>query len=696
MKLRTLLFIAAAVVVALVAGLAIFVATFDAERFRPEIVAAARRATGRELTLGGRLGLGLFPPRVEVEDVAFANAPWGTRPQMATIERFALELVLRPLVLERRLEVRSVELSGVDLLLETDAEGRGNWVLAPESPAPAETTPAPQPEAATAPVLPEVGAIALEAIALTWRNGKTGAVTQAAIERFSLERGGAGAKLDLAGRFRDTELTLSGETGRINDLLGSGGRWPIDLVAKAAGAQLALKGAIDRPRELQGVDLRIDASGASLADFSRLAGVSLPGTKDWSVGGRVTHGSDAVWSLLDFATKVGPSNLSGAAKLTLGGARPKLDAKLASSLLATQDLVGGTWGDPGRPAAPAAPSTPAAPAAPPAVSARGDRIFSDAPLPYDALARVDADVSLEIARLQVASATLGDVATTLALADGALDLALTKATLAGGGLTADVDLLTSKRSSSAKLQASGVNLGRLTSEMGISHIVTDGVMRAAADVQGAGDSLHGVMSSLTGRIDVDMGPAVLAASAHELARTELVRALLRGLVGGEQTRIECIVGRFDVSKGVARTRVLLAKTSQVDALGDGAIDFGRESIEVYVIPRRSVVSKGVNVDISVPLQVSGRLSSPKVSPSPIGTLQGTVGSVVPSLIKDKESPLALLLGDAGATPSLDCAQARAIAAGQAPPWQGSSLRDSLSPLEKPFEELKEGLKKLFR
>jgi uncharacterized protein involved in outer membrane biogenesis len=691
-KLRTLLLVAAAVVVALVVGLAIFVATFDAERFRPEIVAAAKRATGRELTLGGRLGLGLFPPRVEVEDVAFANAPWGTRPQMATIERFALELVLRPLVFERRLAVRSVELSGVDLLLETDAEGHGNWVLAPESPAPAEPTPEAEPEAETpsAPVLPEIDSIALEAIALTWRDGKTGAVTQAGLDHFSLERGGAGTKLDLAARFRDTALTLAGETGPLHALDGSAGAWPIDLVAKAAGAQLSVKGTIDRPRELQGVDLRVDASGASLADLSPLAGVALPGTKDWSVGGRVTHGSDEVWSVLDFVTKVGPSNLSGTAKLALGGARPKLEAKLVSSLFATQDLLGGEWGDPGKTAVPAAPAAPAA------VSPRGDRLFSDAPLPYDALARIDADVALEIARLQPGSATLGDVATTLTLADGALDLSLTKATLAGGSLTADVDLLSSKRTLSAKLQASAVNVGTLTSEMGISRIVSDGVTRMDADVQGAGASLHDVMSSLTGRFNMDMGPAVLAASAQDLARTELVRALLRGLIGGEQTRIECLVGRFDVSKGVARTRVLLAKTNQVDALGDGAIDLGRESIELYVIPRRGVVSKGVNVEVSVPLRVSGRLTAPKVSPSPIGTLQGTVGSVVPSLVKDKESPLALLLGDAGSTPSLDCAQARAIAAGQAPPWQGSSLRDSLSPLEKPFEDLKEGLKKLFR
>jgi len=697
-KLRTWLLAAAALVVLLVAGLAIFVATFDAERFRPEIVAAAKRATGRELTLGP-LQLGLLPLRVEARQVAFANAPWGTRPQMATIERFELEVALRPLLLERRVEVRRIELSGVDLLLETNASGAGNWELAPEgAPATAEpdtTEPSAAEKTGAETIPPQVNSITLAAISLAYRDGRTGAETRVRLDRLSLARADGATAIDLAARYRATDVTLTGRTGPLATLGQPGARFPIDLTAKAAGAELTLAGAIDDTRALQGVDLRFDARGGDLADLSRLAGVALPVTKGWSLGGRVTHGSDAVWSLLDLVTKVGPSNLSGSATVMTGGTRPKLEAKLSSTLLATQDLVGGGFGDPGLPAS-EAPAAPVADATAPPAPSRSGRIFSDAPLPYAALERADADVSLEIARLQVRDATISDVASTLRIEAGVLDFALTRAALAGGGVSADVDVVAAKQQLSAKLRGSGLGLGTLVGDLGFARVLRDGTTALDLDVEGHGASLHEVVRHLGGRATIEVGPAVLAASADELARTELVRALLRGLVGGEQTRIECVVGRFDVSGGIARTRVLFAKTNLVDALGDGALDLGSENVELYVIPRRGVVTKGVNLDLSVPLRVSGPLTSPKVAPSPIGTLQGTVGSVVPGLLKESGSPLTLLLGDAGSTPALDCAQARAIAAGQKPPWGGGSLRDTLKPLEKPLEDLKDKLKQLFR
>lgn len=697
MKLRTLLLTAAALLAILVVGLVLFVMSFDVERFRPEIIAAAKRATGRELTLGGPLRLGLVPLRIEAERVAFANASWGSRPEMATIERFALELALRPLLLERRLVVRQVQLSGVDLLLETSSMGARNWELAAEAattqgePLAAPTAAAPEAEA----VLPQVDAIALRSIALTWRDGQTGSETRAQIDRLSLARAEDATALDVVARYRATDVSLAGHIGPLATLGRPGIRFPLDLTMKAAGAQLHVTGVIEDTRALEGVDLRLEASGGSLADLSRLAGVALPSTEGWSLGGRVTHGSDAVWSFVDLAAKVGPSNLAGRATLTTAGARPKLDATLSSTLLATQDLAGGAWGDPSLPTTDA-PASPAASAVPPPVSARGGALFSVAPLPYAVLERGDADVALQIARLEVKGATIADVAATLHLENGALDLALTQARIAGGSATADVDIVAAKQRVTARLQASDVGLGALAGDLGLARVLRGAAGAVDVDVEGQGVSAHELMRTLDGRATIDVGPGVLAASADELARTELARALLRGLVGGAETHLECMVGRFDVSGGLARTRVLFAKARQIDALGDGAIDLGSERIELYVIPRRGVLASGVNLDVSVPLRVSGPLASPAVTPSPIGTLQGTVGSVVPGALKESGSPLTLLLGDAGSTPSLDCAQARAIAAGQKPPWSGSSLHDPLRPIEKSFGELKEKLKDLFR
>jgi uncharacterized protein involved in outer membrane biogenesis len=110
-------------VVVLVASLYLFLATYDYNRLKPEITQAVRNATGRELTLGGDIKLGLgFSLALAVKDVKFANAAWGIQPQMLTADRIEAQVRLLPL-LHRDVEVKRIALVGVDLLLETDPRG---------------------------------------------------------------------------------------------------------------------------------------------------------------------------------------------------------------------------------------------------------------------------------------------------------------------------------------------------------------------------------------------------------------------------------------------------------------------------------------------------------------------------------------------------------------------------------------------
>src|SRR3954469_15872710 len=86
-----------AVVVLAVAGGAILIARFDPESVKPRIVAAVKQATGRDLVLNGRIGLApSLWPTLTVDDVALANPPGFSRPQMVTLQRAELQLALLP------------------------------------------------------------------------------------------------------------------------------------------------------------------------------------------------------------------------------------------------------------------------------------------------------------------------------------------------------------------------------------------------------------------------------------------------------------------------------------------------------------------------------------------------------------------------------------------------------------------------
>ena len=112
------------------AAVALFVVReLDMERQEKRIADLATALTGRQVEVRGGLGLGFsMRPTLVAKDVRVANASWGSQPTMLTAERVDVSLALFPLFFGV-VELLSVKLSGVHLLLETDAAGRRNWDL---------------------------------------------------------------------------------------------------------------------------------------------------------------------------------------------------------------------------------------------------------------------------------------------------------------------------------------------------------------------------------------------------------------------------------------------------------------------------------------------------------------------------------------------------------------------------------------
>jgi uncharacterized protein involved in outer membrane biogenesis len=113
-----------------VAAVGVAVAIVDPNDYKPQIVAAVQRATGRTLSLGGPLHISRsLWPTIEVTDVMLANLPGGTRPDLVRAERIEAQLSL-PALLHRRIEVSKLTLEGPNILFEF-VGGKPNWVLEP-------------------------------------------------------------------------------------------------------------------------------------------------------------------------------------------------------------------------------------------------------------------------------------------------------------------------------------------------------------------------------------------------------------------------------------------------------------------------------------------------------------------------------------------------------------------------------------
>ena len=193
MRLKTILMTVLGLVAVLVIAAIVFVQTMDFDQYRLVIAEKVREATGRELEIKGSLDLKLsLTPAIAVDDVRFANAPWGTRPDMVRLKSLRVEVELLPL-LTGDIEIKRFILIGPDILLETDAKGRGNWILPALGKAPAEAK-AKEGEAEF--TLPTIRDFRIEDAKLSYRDGATGKTIKIALTTVTVRAEGADAPLE--------------------------------------------------------------------------------------------------------------------------------------------------------------------------------------------------------------------------------------------------------------------------------------------------------------------------------------------------------------------------------------------------------------------------------------------------------------------------------------------------------------------
>jgi uncharacterized protein involved in outer membrane biogenesis len=299
-----------------VAGGAIFALSFDPDSLKPRIVAAVKRATGRDLTLRGPIRLGLsLQPTLVVRDVSLANPPGFSRPQMATLEELDLKLALLPL-LNHRVEIVRLALGRPDIILETDAQGRANWQFAPEA-----DQGASQPGTAGAREKTETDIISasdvrIEDGTITWRDGRSGgsAVISLTSLRASAASPEANLSVAMSASYDRTPFTLGGEFGPLAHLLAASGgsAWPVQAHLEAAGAKIAVDGTIAQPLQARGYAMKLTATVPDLAALAPLLpGVALPPLRDISLAAQVADAGAALPDLSSLTLHVGPSDLSG-------------------------------------------------------------------------------------------------------------------------------------------------------------------------------------------------------------------------------------------------------------------------------------------------------------------------------------------------------------------------------------------------
>jgi len=109
------------------AGIAAIMLLVDPNDYRDEIAQKVRENTGRELTLGGDLGLSVFPwLGLTLNNASLSNAPGFGDAPFIEVGEVEIRVKLMPL-LSSQLEMETTRLIGLKLNLARDEAGHSNW-----------------------------------------------------------------------------------------------------------------------------------------------------------------------------------------------------------------------------------------------------------------------------------------------------------------------------------------------------------------------------------------------------------------------------------------------------------------------------------------------------------------------------------------------------------------------------------------
>lgn len=750
---RYVLIAVVAVVVVVVGAVVAVVASFDPNAYKGQVIAAVKSATGRDLALNGKIGLKIgFSPTVQLEDVAFANPPGYSRPNMATLQRLDLQLALLPL-LSHRVQVDRLIMEKPDILLETNAEGQPNWVFAPQQPAAQAPAPAQTPPAQTQPAKPaqpgrsevsgvSIGSLRIDDGAIAIRDDKTGSVTAITVPKLDVSASspdapvhieatvtvnGAGynlvadtgslnalqdptaapwpikAALTMTGRpLGDASLTLAGSVGPTGVLLSNakGGPFQVDLTLQSAGASVSAKGNVADIHALSGVDVALAANIPDMAALSPLAGSKLPALKTVALQARLQDAPGGLFhgAALHGLALTGPSaDLAGDIAVTMiaapAGAKPDVVATLKSNRIDLDALQAASGSPPASP-------PPAAGAKPPPKPA-DKHLFSTEPLPFDLLRKANADVTLNVADLHSGGADYKAIGTHAVLENGNLKVDPFAADIPGGHLSGT---FTAVASDPAKvhltLHAPGLALRTLLNAFKVQSYA-NGNLEIYADLSGSGDSQHAIASTLDGYIGLAIPGGTIDSNllGSVLGDVETAINQINPLSkGGDQ--LKCFGARIDAEHGIATFKALALDSSILNLTGSGSMNLGEETLAMTLRTQARLGGVGT---LMVPMNLSGPIRSPAVKVNEAAAVQGNAGAVAGAVIGNA-TPLGIVAGLAGADKLVGggttdvCPAALAAARGQAAPAQAAEQAPAQpQPAQKPAKpDAGAILKQLFR
>ena len=425
------------------------------------------------------------------------------------------------------------------------------------------------------------------------------------------------ARLD--GALDETPVEILVWSGTLADFARDASKVPFSVDAKAAGARLTLEGEVALPLG-RGGQLTLEMRGERLDALSGLARVELPPWGPWSIRGPFQM-TPTGYEVRRLQVRVGTSRLNGTGRFDVTGARPRLDVRITAPNVQLDDFPYPA----ARAGAPPSGTTPEDLRA----TARGAATQTQALLSAAFLRRLDAFVDVEVRQVLSGTDRLGDGRLVAQIVEGRLYLGPIDVNLPGG--TAKLSILYDPTKGAIELAAGAYverfDYGILARRLRRADDVK-GLFSLNLELSGTAPSLDTIMSHASGKVDFAVWPTDVRAGVFDLWSVNVFLALLPFIDPRAESRVNCVVGRFDLNDGKLRDDTLVIDTTRVRVRGAGGANFETEALGFRFRPR----AKGLALlSLQTPLQVTGTFTDYSVGVEAgdvLATILRLLGSVI--------------------------------------------------------------------
>ncbi len=625
-----------AVVLVVIVGAALVAPQFvPLDTVKDQITAQVKAATGRDLSIDGDIHLSFLPnAEIDIDGMTLANAPGGEAASMVRLGGLRVKLRLLPL-LTGSVEIARFVLVDPVINLEVDADGRANWIFAPqgsgeggEAPAVSSAPSAPDAEGGGGVALADLklGDVRIENGTLGYRDARGASYRVEKID-MALKLASLASPLDATGAltFNGKRLTIEAAAETPARLL-AGERATLRL--SIAGEPLRLS--FDGGAVVQGaarLDGAVDLAVPSVRDLAAWAGnpLDMPGTGLGPLAIKGTLAADpARIAFSDATLALDAIKGTGEVSVALDGPRPRISGKLALGMLDLNPYLppeedasrdGGA-------------STAAAPAQSGGGADRPPADWSDAPIDLSGLGALDADLAFSAEGILFRKLTIGRSVVALMLKSGDLVVDLKELALYGGSGAARlrVDARGDVPAIEKTFRLSGVQAEPfLRDAAGFERL--SGTAEARIAVKTRGRTEREMVSALAG----DGAVTFRDGAIKGINLAAMIRNVKTAFTGGAQetqkTDFAELAGTFRIDKGILRNDDLRLLAPLIRVAGAGTVDLPARRVDYRIEPKVAATAEGQGgqadvAGLMVPVIVTGPWEKLSYRPDLSGLVSG--------------------------------------------------------------------------